>query len=62
MGKDVGVGGITGSHRCGVQEEGRDVGVYEEGTGVDVEEKGIHVGFMRKAQHDRGRTLYPRWT
>lgn len=51
MGKDVGVGGITGSHRCGVQEEGRDVGVY-----------GIHVGFMRKAQHDRGRTLYPRWT
>jgi len=28
MGKDVGVGGITGSHRCGVQEEGRDVGVY----------------------------------
>ena len=45
MGKDVGVGGITGSHRCGVQEEGRDVD--EEGTGVDVE--GIHVRFMRKA-------------
>lgn len=59
MGKDVGVGGITGSHRCGVQEEGRDVD--EEGTGVDMEE-GIHVRFMRKAQHDRRRTLYPWWT
>lgn len=53
--------GVGGNNRkqVGVQEEGRDVD--EEGTGVDMEE-GIHVRFMRKAQHDRRRTLYPWWT